>query len=125
MSFVFIRGDFVESFDLNAPTITDYYLQRAVCLTRAVFSVKLHLVTYYYSNLIFNIFDHNVHYLCINSYCLSYTEPEGHDISVTLAPDTVWQTFESIQLINNDWWYNIGGNAWVKFDEQRMELLEN
>ena len=122
---VFIRGDFGERFELNAPTIPDYSLQKAVGPTRGVFSDKQQLVTYYYRKSRWKIVDHNAHYLRINSYCLSYTEPEGHDISVTLAPDTIWQTFESIQLINNDWWYNIGGNAWVKFDEQRMELLEN
>lgn len=122
---VFIRGNFGDVFELNAPTIPDYSLQKAVGPTRGVFSDKQQLVTYYYRKSRWKIVDHNVHYLRINSYCLSYIEPEGHDISVTLAPDTIWQTFESIRLS-----IMIGGTTSAempefKFDEQRMELLEN
>ena len=42
---VFIRGDFGERFELNAPTIPDYSLQKAVGPTRGVFSDKQQLVT--------------------------------------------------------------------------------
>lgn len=120
----FIRGDIGTRFELTAPRIPDYSLKKAIGPTRGTFSAKQQKVTYYYRKSRWKHVDHNVHYLRVKFYSLSYDEPEGQNVSVTLAPDTVWQTFESIQMINDEWWYNIGGSSWVKFDENKMELLE-
>ena len=120
----FVKGKVGENFSLSAPAIRNYTLLRARGLTSGVFTYDQHVVTYFYRRDVWKDVEYAPRYLKFKTAVQSLDAPDGHLTEVILAPGTVWQTFETIITDNDQRWYCLGGNLWVKYDSELMELLD-
>lgn len=120
----FVKGKVGEAFTLSAPAIRNYTLLRARGLTSGIFTYDQQVVTYFYRRDVWKEVEYTPRYLRFKTAVQSLDAPDGHLTEVVLAPGTVWQTFETITTDNEQRWYCLGGNLWVKYDIEAMELLD-
>ena len=109
-----ISGKMADSYAIVSPEITGYTLLRATGHPRGIFSKKQKTTTFFYrkKNWVKVIYEQK--YLQMNDFIQCFATPNGKLLKITLAKETIWQTFESIQLADKTWWHCMGGNIWIK-----------
>lgn len=115
-----IRGKVKEPFELYSPTLAGYNLIRVKGNLRGNFSYDQKFVTFYYRQSSWKDVRKVENYLKILGPLASYEQPQGKELNISFALNTVWRTFSSITMENGDLWYCLGGAIWIKFDPQKV-----
>ena len=115
-----IKGKVSEPFQIFSPSLTNYNLFRVSGKLRGNFSYNQSFVTFYYRQSKWKNVEKTELYLKMLAPVSSYEEPQGKKLDISFALNTVWRTFSSITMDNDDLWYCLGGAIWVKFDSKKM-----
>ncbi|WP_057876901.1 MucBP domain-containing protein [Liquorilactobacillus aquaticus] len=115
-----VKGKVKEPFQLFSPSLPGYNLLRVSGKLRGNFSYDQSFVTFYYRHSSWKDVKKTETYLRILAPISSYEKPQGEQINISFALNTVWRTFSSITLNTGELWYCLGGTIWVKFDSKKM-----
>lgn len=121
----FVSGKVNEKYSLTPPDFIGYNLLRAEGPVKGNFNDKQQVVTYYYRDASWKEVDFNVKYLKMQVSQPGFDAPQGHDTYITLAKDTVWQVFETVQLTSGERWHCLGGNLWIQEDYDKVRFVDS
>ncbi|KRM52632.1 MucBP domain-containing protein [Ligilactobacillus araffinosus] len=121
----FVSGKVDEKYSLTPPNFIGYNLLRAEGPVNGNFNEKQQVVTYYYRDASWKEVDFNVKYLKMQVSQPGYDAPHGNNTYITLAKDTVWQVFETVQLTSGERWHCLGGNLWIQEDYDKVRFVDS
>lgn len=121
----FVSGKVDEKYALTPPNFLGYNLLRAQGPVNGNFNDKQQVVTYYYRDATWKEVDFDVKYLKMKISQPGFDAPRGNDTFITLAKDTVWQVFETVQLVSGERWHCLGGNLWVEEDYDKVRFVDS
>lgn len=121
----FVSGKVDEKYSLTPPNFIGYNLLRAEGPVKGNFNEKQQVVTYYYRNASWKKVDFNVKYLKMRVSQPGFNAPQGNNTYITLAKDTVWQVFETVQLTSGERWHCLGGNLWIQEDYDMVRFVDS
>lgn len=110
----FIQAKLTEPYALASPELAGYTLLRAKGQLRGCFDEKQKIATFFYRKKEWLKVIYEQKNLQMQDFIKCFSAPNGQLLKITLAKGTIWQTFESIQLIDKSWWHCMGGNVWIK-----------
>lgn len=120
----FVSGKVDEKYNLTPPNFLGYNLLRAQGPVNGNFNDKQQVVTYYYRDATWKNVDFDIKYLKMKVSQPGFDAPRGNDTFITLAKDTVWQVFETVQLVSGERWHCLGGNLWVGEDYDKVRFVD-
>lgn len=121
----FVSGKVDEKYSLTPPNFIGYNLLRAEGPVNGNFNEQQQVVTYYYRDASWKEVDFNVKYLKMRVSQPGYDAPHGNDTYITLAKDTVWQVFETVQLTSGERWHCLGGNLWIQENYDKVRFVDS
>lgn len=121
----FVSGKVDEKYSLTPPNFLGYNLLRAQGPVNGNFNDKQQVVTYYYRDATWKEVNFDIKYLKMKVSQPGFDAPRGNDTFITLAKDTVWQVFETVQLVSGERWHCLGGNLWVGEDYDKVRFVDS
>lgn len=118
----FIHGELNEPYSLVAPSFINYQLQQARGPVTGRFLERQQIVTYLYRQKLWREVDESLRLLQVTDFTACVSAPHGQTLHLTLAKNTLWQVFKSVTTTDDNVWYCLGGNTWVKQSDQTKLL---
>ncbi|WEV56185.1 MucBP domain-containing protein [Ligilactobacillus acidipiscis] len=121
----FVRGKLHAPYSLVAPSFANYRLLQARGPVTGHFLERQQFVTYLYRQKLWEKVDEELRLLKTTDFIKCVSEPHGRTLKMTLAKNTFWQIFKTVTTTDNQIWYCLGGNTWVKADENIKVVDKN
>lgn len=113
----FIHGKLHAPYSLVAPSFANYRLLEARGPVNGHFSKRQQFVIYLYRQKLWQNVDEKMRLIQTTDFVKCVSEPQGKELKMTLAKNTFWQIFKTVQTSDGQLWYCLGGNTWVKATE--------
>ncbi|MSB44108.1 hypothetical protein GKD00_05910 [Lactobacillus ruminis] len=118
---VFIRGGLNDEYSLSSPAVLGYSVKHASGPVTGFFKDRQQVVTYYYRRDEYADVSYDIGFLRFKDFYCCSDAPNGRKTRVVIAKNTVWQIFETIELVSGEKWHCLGGNIWACFNHDLME----
>ena len=121
----FITGGIDDPFILSPPNLKGYTIKKASGPIKGRFTKDQQIITYYYRKNNYADVSYEIGFIFFKDFYTCFDQVLGHKTRVIIAKETIWRIFETITLTDGSKWCCLGGNIWVKFDEQMMLYYRN